>query len=62
MRPMGSSFKRRIEYLFRGPPERVLLATTQHLIAPARDAEQELDQTHRNRGRLKDAAGIRRGG
>ncbi len=59
---MGSSFKRRIEYLFRGPPERVLLATTQHLIALARDTEPELDHTHRSRARLKDAAGIRRGG
>lgn len=62
MQPMGSSFQQRIDYLFRGPPERVLLATTQHLMAPARDAEPELDQTHRNRTRLKDAAGIRRGG
>ena len=62
MRSMGNSFERRIEYLFRGPPERVLLATTQHLIALARNTEPELDQTHRNRARLKDAAGIRRGG
>ena len=62
MQPMGSSFKQRIDYLFRGPPERVLLAATQRLIAPARDAVPELDHTHRSRARLKDAAGIRRGG
>ncbi|MFM9941232.1 MAG: relaxase/mobilization nuclease domain-containing protein [Hyphomicrobiaceae bacterium] len=59
---MGSSFKQRIEYLYRGPPERALFDTTQHLVSRAREAIPEMEDTSASQLRLKQAAGIRRGG
>ena len=56
----SSSFERRIAYLFRHG--HATFAATQHLVSPAVTAAVEMDTTWRNQARLKEAAGIRRGG
>lgn len=60
--PMSSSFRQRIEYLYRGSTERALFDATQHLVSPARKAIPEMEDTAASQSHLKLAAGIRRGG
>jgi len=58
--PMTSSFKHRIDYLFRHGHD--LFAVTQHVVSPARLSAPAMDGTWTAHPRLKAAAGIRRGG
>jgi hypothetical protein len=56
----SSSFERRIAYLFRHG--HAVFSATQQLVSPAPSAAIEMNATWHNQLRLKEAAGIRRGG
>lgn len=56
----SASFRRRIAYLFRHG--HAVFAATQHLVSHGRAAAADMDATWQAQARLKEAAGIRRGG
>ena len=58
--PLGSRFQQRVDYLFRHGHD--TFAITQNLVSPARESTTEMDNTWESQPRLKEAAGIRRGG
>jgi len=58
--PRSSSFERRIAYLFRHG--HALADWSQQIVSEARWAAPEMDSTKAAQSRLKEAAGIRRGG